>query len=98
LRRCRNCRRPHSRNLRRCLFCFFFCLGRRFRLRFRFRNALNLLAHFLRNVHRNRTRVRFLFRDAEAGQKINNRLGLDLQLAGQFVDSDLVCVAHALRS
>jgi hypothetical protein len=97
LRRCRRCR-PHSRSLGRHILRFFFRLGRRFRLRFRFRDALNLLAHFLRNVHRNRTRVRLLFRDAEAGQKINDRLGLDLQLASQLVDSDLVCVAHALRS
>jgi hypothetical protein len=98
LRGRRNCRRPHSRSLHRRILRFFICLGRRFRLRFHFGNALNLLAHFLRDVHRNRTRVRLLFRNAVAGQKVNNRLGLDLQLAGQLVDSDLVCVGHALRS
>lgn len=98
LRRCRNCRRPHSCSLRRGILRFFFRLGRRFRLRFRFRDALNLFAHFLRDVRRNRARVGLLFRNAVAGQKINNRLGLYLKLAGQLVDSDLVCVCHALRS
>jgi hypothetical protein len=89
--------RPHPRSLRCRFLCFLLRLGRRFRLGLRFRNALNLLAHFLGDVHRNRTRVRLLFRDAEPGQKVNDRFGLDLQLAGQFVDSDLIRVAHALR-
>jgi len=39
-----------------------------------------------------------LFRDAEAGQKVNDGLGLDFELAGQLVDSDLIGVGHALRS
>ena len=98
MRRRRNRRRLHSRGFRRRILRFFFRLSRRFRLCFRFSDTLNLLAHFLRDVHRNRTRVRLLFRNAVAGQKINDRLGLDLQLAGQLVDSDLICVCHALRS
>jgi hypothetical protein len=98
LRRHRNRRRPHSRGFRRRILRFFFRLSRSFRQGFRFGSALNLLTHFLRDVHRNRTRVRLFFRNAVAGQKINDRLGLDLQLAGQLVDSDLICVCHALRS
>ena len=39
--------------------------------------------------------MRFLFRYAESGQKINDGFGLDLQLAGQLVDSDLIRVAHS---
>lgn len=89
---------PHPRSLYRCILRFFFHLGGEFRLRFRFRSALNDLAHFFRNVHGNRAGVRFLFRDAEAGQKVNDGLRLDLQFAGQLVDSDLIRVAHALHS
>ncbi len=39
--------------------------------------------------------MRLLLRDAIPRQKVNNRLCLDLEFAGQFVDSDLVCFAHA---
>ncbi len=39
--------------------------------------------------------MRLFLRDAVPGQKVNNRLGLDLEFAGQFVDADLVCFAHA---
>src|ERR671924_1336 len=42
--------------------------------------------------------MRLLLRDTETGQKINDRFGLHFQFAGQLVDSDLVRVAHALRS
>lgn len=39
--------------------------------------------------------MRFLFGDAETRKKVNDCLGLDLELAGQFVDSDLVDISHA---
>ena len=42
--------------------------------------------------------MRLLFRDPEAGQKVNDGLSLDFELAGQLVDSDLIGVGHALRS
>jgi hypothetical protein len=42
--------------------------------------------------------VRLLFRDAIPGQQVNDGLGLDLEFAGKFVDSDLIYVSHALRS
>jgi len=38
-----------------------------------------------------------LFRDPETGQKINDGLCLYFQFAGQLVDPNLICVAHALR-
>ena len=40
--------------------------------------------------------MRFLFRYAETGQKVNNRFRLDLQFAGQLVNPDLIDVSHAL--
>jgi hypothetical protein len=54
-----------------------------------------VLADFFRNVRGNGTGVRFLFGDAVPGQQVNNGLGLDLQLASQLVDSDLIDVGHA---
>jgi hypothetical protein len=40
--------------------------------------------------------VRLLLGNAIAGQQVNNGFGLDFQFSRQFVDSDLVYVAHAL--
>ncbi len=42
--------------------------------------------------------MRLLFRDAVPRQQVNDGFRLDLQFAGQLVDSDLICVGHALRS
>ncbi len=67
-------------------------------MRFFFRGAQNLFANFLRYIRGYGARVRLLFGNAVAGQKINNSLCLDLEFAGQFVNPDLICVAHALRS
>src|SRR5207237_10220293 len=44
-----------------------------------------------------RTRVVVVFGDTEAGRKVNERLGLDLQFAGYLIDSNLIRFAHALR-
>jgi len=65
---------------------------------FLFGHALNLFAHFLRDVLGNRARVRLFFRYAIPRQQVNDGFRLDLQFAGQFVDSDLIYVGHALRS
>ena len=46
----------------------------------------------------NRTRMRFLFVDADLGKIVDQHLGLDFELAGQFVDSDLICVWHSFLS
>ena len=41
--------------------------------------------------------MRFLLRDTETWQKVNDRFGLHFQFAGQLVDSDLIRVGHALH-
>jgi len=38
--------------------------------------------------------VRLLLGDAETGQQVNDRLGLDFQLSSEFVNAYLRCVAH----
>jgi hypothetical protein len=96
LRRRSHRRRSHPRGFRRGILCFFLRFGSRFRLRFLFGGSLDFFAHLLRDIGRNRARVRLLFRDAIAGQQVNNGFGLDLEFSGQFVDSDLIYVGHAL--
>jgi hypothetical protein len=59
---------------------------------------LQLLANFHRDVFGNRTRVRLFFRDPVARQKIDDGLGLDLQLAGQLIYADLICFAQDFAS
>jgi len=54
-----------------------------------------MLADFYRDILGDGTRVRLLFGDAVTGEQVNNGFGLDLQLAGQLVDSDLIDVGHA---
>jgi len=98
LRRCYGRGSSHPRGLRRRFLRFFVRFGSRFRVRFLFGRALNLFAHLLRDIRRNRARVRLLFRYAVPGQQIDNGLGLDLEFAGQLVNSDLIYVGHALRS
>jgi hypothetical protein len=83
-----------SRSLRGAFFGFLLRFGGRFCPRFRFRHALNLLAHFFRDVSRDRTRVRLLFRNTIAGQKVNDSLRFDLEFAGQLINSNLICFAH----
>ncbi len=39
--------------------------------------------------------MRLLLRDAVPGQKVNDRLGLDLEFSGQLVNANLVCFVHA---
>jgi len=51
-------------------------------------------AHFFSNINRDRTGVSFLLGDTEAGQKVNDGLGFDLELAGQLVNSNLISVGH----
>jgi hypothetical protein len=90
--------RSHPRGLRCRILRFFIRFGRRFHLRFGFGYSQNVLAHLLRDVHGDRARVRLLFRDAVPRQQVNDGFGLHFEFAGQLVDSDLICVGHALRS
>ena len=89
-RRCGS--RTHPRRFCRRIFRFLVRLGLGFSRRFRVRYSLEMFAHFLRNIRGNGARVRLLFRDAIPGQQVNNSLRLDLQLARQLVNSDLVDV------
>ena len=65
---------------------------------FGFRLTLKVLANFFRDIHWDGAGVRLLFRDAVAGQKVNDRFGLNLELAGQLINSDLVGVAQDFAS
>ncbi len=75
-----------------------FRLGSRFYLGSFFGRSQNLLAHLFGDIRGDRARVRFLFRDPIPDQQVNNGFGLDLEFAGQFIDSDLIYVGHALHS
>ena len=68
----------------RLLFCLRFCFG----------DCAKVLAHFYRGGHFNRAGMRFFLGNAGFGQIINDGLCLDLELASQFVDSDLVRICH----
>jgi hypothetical protein len=60
--------------------------------------SLNRAANLFRDVHGDRTGVSFLLGDTEAGQKVDDGLCFDFELAGQLVNSNLIGVGHALRS
>jgi len=96
-RRGRSSRLQASRSGSGFLRGFFGC-GRCFSCGILFGLSLNRAAHVFGDVDRDGARVGLFFRDAEAGQKVNDGLGLDFELAGQLVDSDLIGVGHALRS
>jgi len=81
LRRCSHRGGPHPRRLRCNFLRFFFGLCRSFRVSLGFCNSLDTLANLHRDIGRNGARVRFLFGYAKTGQKVNDGLGLDLQLA-----------------
>lgn len=78
-RGCRGCCRQFRRRLRS-----FFYGGR-----LGFYSTLQLVANLLRNLQRNGTGVGLLFGNAKTRQKVNDGFRLDLQFAGQFVNSDL---------
>jgi hypothetical protein len=54
-----------------------------------------MLLYFFRYIGGNRAGVRFLFGNAKTGQQVNNGFRLDLEFAGELIDADLICVAHA---
>jgi len=60
--------------------------------------SLNGVANFFSDVHRDRAGVSFFLRDTEAGQKVDDGLCFDFELAGQLVNSNLIGVGHAFRS
>jgi hypothetical protein len=93
--RCRGGSRPHSRGLCGGILRFLVRFDGGFCLSFGFGLSQKILADFFCHIDWNRARVRLLLRDAIPRQKVNDSFGLDLEFAGQLVDSDLVCVSHA---
>ena len=53
---------------------------------------MEMLADFFRVRNINGTGMRLLFGDADLKQDLENGLGLDLELAGQIVDANLIRV------
>lgn len=53
-----------------------------------------MLAHQFGVGEIERARVRLLLGDAYLRQVVDQDLGLDLQLAGQFIDANLICIGH----
>ena len=66
-----------------------------FGLNFRLRKPAEMLADLFRSGNLNGTRMRFLLGYSGLGQKINDRLGLDLELASQFINSNLIRIGHS---
>jgi hypothetical protein len=65
-----------------------------FGLRFRFREPAKIFAHFDRGFYLDGAGMRFFLGNAGLGQIVNDGLCLDLELASQFVDTDLVRIGH----
>jgi hypothetical protein len=106
--RCRGSRRYGCRRRWRCRRPGA-CLGRGFlglRLRLGLRlgcgvglgSPRDVPANLYGHVFRDRARVRLLFRDSVARQKIDDGFGLHFQFAGQFVNTDLICFAQDFAS
>ena len=74
----------------RCFIRYCFLFGRCFL----FGECAKVIAHFYRGFYLNRAGMRLLLGDAGFGQIVNDDLCLDLELASQFVDSDLVRIGH----
>jgi hypothetical protein len=64
-------------------------LGRLLRGGFRVGSTLQCFANFFGDIDGNRTGVRLLFGYTKPRKKVDDCLGLDLQLAGQFINSYL---------
>lgn len=89
---CRGVRRSMTGSVRRGRRSWSFLDGDRNGLGFE--RALELMANFLGNVDRNRAGVGLLFTHTKARKQVNDCFRLDLQLAGQFVNSDLGWITH----
>jgi len=74
----------------RCLIRYRFLFGRRFL----FGERAKVFTHLYRGFYLDRTRMRFFLGNAGFGQIVDDGLCLDLELASQFVDSDLVRIGH----
>jgi hypothetical protein len=84
-------RGPARSRFRRGFFRGAFGFGGGFGVRY----TLQVLLNFFRDIGGNGAGVRFLFGNAESGQKVNDGFRLDLEFARELIDTDLICVAHA---
>ena len=79
-----------------CSLCRRFFRGAfRLRGRFRVRYSLQMTLNLFRHIGGDRARVRLPFGYSKTRQKINDSFRFDLEFACEFVNADLVCVAHA---
>jgi hypothetical protein len=74
----------------RCLIGNCLLLG----LYFRFGGCAKVLAHSYSGLHFDRTGMRFFLGNPGFGQIVNNGFCLNLELASQFVNSDLIRICH----
>jgi hypothetical protein len=56
---------------------------------------VEMRANFFRRREVDRARVGLLLSDAGLGQVVDDRLGLYFEIAGQFIDADLIDVRHS---
>jgi hypothetical protein len=94
--RCNNGSWSWRRGAARCRFRGGFFRGAiGFSGAFGVRYTLQVLLNLFGDIGGNGTGVRFLFGNAESGQKVNDGFRLDLEFARELIDADLICVAHA---
>ena len=74
----------------RCLIRYYLLFG----LCFRVGDCAKVLAHLYRSFYLNRAGMRFFLGNSGFGQIVDDGFCLDLELASQFVDSDLIRICH----
>jgi hypothetical protein len=84
----------HASSAGGCVFSCFIGYRLLFGFGFGFGDCAKVLAHFYRGGYFNRAGMRLFLGNAGFGQIVNDGLCLDLELASQFVDSDLVRIGH----
>jgi hypothetical protein len=77
-----------------CVFRRLISYGLLFGFRLRFGEGAKMLAHLYRGFYLDRAGMRFFLGNAGLGQIVDDGLGLDLEFARQFVDSDLIRIGH----
>jgi hypothetical protein len=58
-------------------------------------DIFQMMADFFGSFDGDRTGVRLFFGYAKSRKKVNDGFCLDLEFAGEFIDTDLGCVTHA---
>jgi hypothetical protein len=94
VRRRSNHRGLHASRFGGCFFRCFIRYGFLFRRGFCFGERVKMFTHLYRGFYVDRAGMRFFLGNAGFGQIVNDGLCLDLELASQFVDSDLIRIGH----